>query len=132
MGDMDFDPRATQRVFEFVREHTPPDSVIAFGHIPAALLAWKTHRTVVAYDPAPYSRPANTEMWRRLDDRLPMDYILLSSFTDADRSNLLEGFDLVATEKTRWVHVWLFARGKAREPAAERVGSSFRLGEGSE
>jgi 4-amino-4-deoxy-L-arabinose transferase-like glycosyltransferase len=118
MGDIEFDPRATERLFEFVRAHTPPDSVIAFGHIPAPLLAWKTHRTVVSYDPAPYSRPANTEMWRRLDRQLPLDFILLSSFTDVDSSNLLEGFELVATDQTRWLHAWLFARagtnGRAR------------------
>jgi hypothetical protein len=116
MGDLEFDPRATERLFEFVREHTPPDSVIAFGHIPAALLAWKTHRTVVSYDPAPYCRPANTDMWRRLDHQLPLDYILLSSFTDVDTSNLLEGFDLIATDETRWLRVWLFGRANAKGP----------------
>jgi len=110
MGDMAFDPRATERLYAFVREHTPPDCVIAFGHIPAALLAWNTHRTVVSYDPAPYSRPGNTEMWRRLDDELPLDFILLSSFTDVDTSDVLEGFDLVATDETRYLRAWLFGR----------------------
>jgi 4-amino-4-deoxy-L-arabinose transferase-like glycosyltransferase len=114
MGDIQFDPRATERLFEFVREHTPPDSVIAFGHIPAPLLAWKTHRTVVSYDPAPYSRPGNTEMWRRLDHQLPLDFILLSSFTDANTSDVLEGFDLVATDQTRWLRAWLFGRADAQ------------------
>jgi hypothetical protein len=113
MGDIEFDPRATGRLYAFVREHTPPDSVIAFGHIPAALLAWHTHRTVVSYDPAPYSRPANTEMWRRLDHQLPLDFILLSSFTDVDTSDVLEGFDLVATDETRYLHAWLFGRADA-------------------
>ena len=114
MGDIEFDPRATERLYAFVREHTPPDSVIAFGHIPAALLAWHTHRTVVSYDPAPYSRPANTEMWRRLDHQLPLDFIVLSSFTDVDTSDMLEGFDLVATDQTRYLRAWLFARKGAR------------------
>jgi 4-amino-4-deoxy-L-arabinose transferase-like glycosyltransferase len=117
MGDLQFDRRATERLFEFVRKHTPPDSVIAFGHIPAALLAWQTHRTVVSYDPAPYSRPANTDMWRRLDRQLPMDFILLSSFTDVETSKVLEGFELVATDETRWVRAWLFGRTRTHTPA---------------
>jgi hypothetical protein len=114
MGDLQFDPRATERLYAFVREHTPPDSVIAFGHIPAALLAWHTHRTVVSYDPAPYSRPANTEMWRRLDHQLPLDFIVLSSFTDVDTSDVLEGFELLATDETRYLRAWLFGRKGAR------------------
>lgn len=114
MGDIEFDPRATERLYAFVREHTPPDSVIAFGHIPATLLAWHTHRTVVSYDPAPYSRPANTEMWRRLDHQLPLDFILLSSFTDVDTSDVLEGFELLATDETRYLRAWLFGRKGAR------------------
>ncbi len=110
MGDLRFDPRATERLFAFVRERTPPDAVIAFGHIPAALLAWKTHRTVVSYDPGPGGRPADTDSWRRLDRQLPLDFILLSSFTDADTTNLLGGFELVATDETRWLQAWLFGR----------------------
>ncbi|HUG54746.1 MAG TPA: hypothetical protein VMR21_14150 [Vicinamibacteria bacterium] len=113
MGDLDFDRRATERLWAFVREKTPPGSVIAFGHIPASLLAWHTHRTVVSYDPAPYSRPSDTESWRRLDAQLPLDFILLSSLTDVDTSNVLEGFELVATEETRWLRAWLFGRTKA-------------------
>jgi hypothetical protein len=116
MGDLDFDPRATERLAAFVRDHTPPGSVIAFGHVPAAWLAWETRRTVVSYDPAPYSRPANTEMWRRLDAQLPLDFILLSSFTDADTSDVLEGFELAATDRTRAVEAWLFARKTSPTP----------------
>ena len=114
MGDLQFDPRATERLFAFVREQTPPGAVIAFGHIPAPLLAWHTRRTVVSYDPAPDTRPSSSEMWRSLDRRLPLDYILLSSFTDADTSNVLEGFHLLATDETRWVKIWLFGRESVR------------------
>lgn len=120
MGDLQYDPRATARLFEFVRRTTPPGSVIAFGHVPAALLAWNTRRTVVAYDPAPYSRPGNTDMWRRLDRQLPMDFILLSSLTDAGTSDVLEGFELVASDETRYLQAWLFGRAPAsrRPPSA--------------
>jgi hypothetical protein len=123
VGDLNFDPRATEGIADFVRANTAPDSVIAFGHIPAALLSWKTHRTVVSYDPAPDTRPGDTEMWRRLDRQLPVDYILLSSFTDTDTSNLLPGFELAATTETRWLRAWLYGRReRPRQPSDQASG----------
>jgi hypothetical protein len=39
---------------------------------------------------------------------------LLSSFTDVDTSDVLEGFELVATDETRYLRAWLFGRKGAR------------------
>ena len=59
-------------------------------------------------------------MWRRLDRQLPMDFILLSSLTDAGTSDVLEGFELVASDETRYLQAWLFGRAPAsrRPPSA--------------
>jgi len=110
MGDYTYSPGARGGIMEFVRENTPPGAVIAFGHMAAPLIAWETRRVMLSYDPAPPTRPSNSAMWRRIDAQLPLDFILLSSFTDTETQDVLEGFEQVATKDTRDLKAWLFAR----------------------
>lgn len=108
-GDYDLTPSQERRLASLIIDNTAPGAVIVSSHAP--LLAWTTGRTVIQYSGAAAYRISDSEMWRRIDRRLPIDAIMLTSLAgERPDMPLLPGFRLVRRLDDPDLGAWLFAR----------------------
>jgi len=109
-GDYHLSPAAERALAGFIGRNTEATSVIACSH--SALMAWDTGRTILMYSGHPRYAIGDTPMWRAVDSRVRIDYILLNSFAyeKPDRT-LLPGFRLIASSPLAGEgEAWLFGR----------------------
>lgn len=93
----------------FIRANTPPDAVLSASH--SALLAWDTGHTIFQYSSHPLYVIQDNPMWRALDERVRIDYILLNSLaSESPDQPLLPGFKEVARLQSDNLRAWLFTR----------------------
>jgi hypothetical protein len=109
-GDYHLSPAAERALSDFIGRHTEATSVIACSH--SALMAWDTGRTILMYSGHPRYTIGDTPMWRAVDSRVRIDYILLNSFAyETPERTLLPGFRLVASAPLAGEgEAWLFGR----------------------
>jgi len=117
VGEYPFGPSAVQRLCAFTTSETPAGSVIAIAHHPASLVAWYVRRSFLQYDPAADTRIGPTPMWGRILARIPVDYILLTSFMEKGDEPLPDGFFLRATLNESGIRAWLYERSNRAVPA---------------
>lgn len=96
----------------FIRANTPRDAVLSASH--SALLAWDTRHTIFQYSGHPLYVVQDSPMWRALDERVRIDYILLNSLaSETPEQPLLPGFKQVARLQNNDLRAWLFTRDEA-------------------
>jgi hypothetical protein len=109
-GDYHLSPAAERALSGFIGRNTEATSVIACSH--SALMAWDTGRTILMYSSQPRYTIGDTPMWRAVDSRVRIDYILLNSLaSETPERILLPGFRLVASAPLAGEgEAWLFGR----------------------
>ena len=93
----------------FILANTPRSAVLSASH--SALLAWNTRHTIFQYSGHPLYAVQDNPMWRALDERVRIDYILLNSLaSEGPDQRLLPGFKEVARLQNGNLRAWLFTR----------------------
>lgn len=130
-GDYHLSAAAENALATFILRHTTPGSVVTCSH--SALMAWKTGRTILTYSVHPQYTVGDTPMWRAIDGRLPIAYIVLNTLASETPDRLLlPGFHLVATTSLAGEGTaWMFARGGAARPEQPAAGHAPRGHEGA-
>ena len=118
------------KMIEFVENHTPKTAVIAASTYDCCYLQWPTRRTFICFLSTPEFQIADSEMWRNIDRRIPIDYILLSSASapnvDPTRP-LLPGFVLVNFIDEPDLQAWLFRRSTNADPDVSDKSSNHEI-----
>jgi hypothetical protein len=118
------------KMVDFVERNTPKDAVVATCTYNSVYVSWYTRRVILQYCAAPACRISDSDMWRRIDRRLPVDYILLSSISAENPSmKVLPGFELVHTLNEPDIQAWLFARREHQTRSAPNLPRQGRQGE---
>lgn len=118
-GDYELSRADERALSQFVRAHTPDGAVLSASH--AALLAWNTRRTVFQYSGHPRYTVGDTPMWRALDEKVRIDYVLLNSLAlETPERGLLPGFRETARLRSGELRAWLYTRGDAPSSRAPK------------
>ncbi len=120
-GDYEITRADERALSQFVAGHVPPGKVLSASH--SALLAWNTRRTVFQYSGHPTYTVSDSPMWRALDLKIHIDYILLNTLAyEERRRTLLPGFEEVARLRQGELRAWLFTRDETELSRLRRPG----------
>jgi hypothetical protein len=116
------------RMVEFIENHTPKNAVIAASTYDCCYLQWPTRRTFICFLSTPEFQIADSDMWQKIDRRIPIDYILLTSASKEDPSRpLLPGFVLVQSINEPDLQARLFRRSAGAEAGVSDKGSNHEI-----
>jgi hypothetical protein len=112
-GELPITRTQKEKLTAAIRDNTPEHSVVVCSHSP--LLAWTTQRTIMQYSGHPDYVISDSEMWRRIDRQVPIDFIVLTSLLEqGPHMKLLANFELWRASADDDIKIWLYRR-KASE-----------------